>query len=60
MKNTPFTPNLLASGFSRRKFVKMKAGLTAGLATARLGFAASPDISRIPIGLCNHSLRSFR
>lgn len=60
MKNTPFTPNSLASGFSRRKFVKLTAGLTAGLATARLGFAASPDISRIPIGLCNHALRSFR
>ncbi len=48
------------SGCSRRDFLKLSAGLTAGLATTHALSAKTPDLTKIPLGLCNHSLRAMR
>jgi len=52
-----------APGFGempRRDFLKMTAGIATGLATSNVLSANTPDISTIPLGLCNHSLRALK
>ncbi len=44
----------------RREFLKLTGGLAAGLATTQLLSAQRSDLSTIPLGLCNHSLRAWR
>jgi len=48
------------AGFPRRDFLKMSAAFAGSLALGHSLPAQSPDISTIPLGLCNHSLRAWR
>ena len=38
----------------------MTGGIAAGLATGNVLSANTPDLSKIPLGLCNHSLRALK
>ena len=44
----------------RRDFLKLSAGFAASLATGQALTAKTPDLSSIPLGLCNHSLRALK
>lgn len=44
----------------RRDFLKLSGGLAAGLATTHHLSAKRSDLSAIPLGLCNHSLRAWQ
>ncbi len=44
----------------RRNFLKLTAGVAAGLASTRALSATRSDLSAIPLGLCNHSLRALK
>lgn len=48
------------SGIQRRDFLKLTAGIATSLATGNVLSAKTPDISTIPLGLCNHSLRALK
>mgnify|MGYP002630029490 CR=1 FL=1 len=54
MNNSP------KNGMQRRNFLKLSAGFAAGLATSNVLSAKTADISIIPLGLCNHSLRALK
>lgn len=43
----------------RRNFLQLAAGCAAGLAASNVLSAKSPDLSSIPLGLCNHSFRAW-
>ena len=48
-----------ADGPSRRAFLKRSAGLAVGLGAPNLLRAGPPDLSAVPLGLVNHSLRGM-
>ena len=50
----------ITKGIQRRDFLKLTAACAAGLATSNILSAKTADISKIPLGLCNHSLRAFK
>ena len=54
------SPFRLSHGMPRRDFLRLIGGFAAGLATADMLSAKSLDLSQIPLGLCNHSLRGMR
>ena len=46
--------------FSRRNFLRTAAVMAGGIMAGESLRARTPDLSSIPLGLCNHSLRAFK
>lgn len=60
MKESFQEPGPKRSTIQRREFLKLTAGFAAGMATSNVLSAKAADISSIPLGLCNHSLRALK
>lgn len=61
MNKLPISTNIISpsGALSRRKFLKTAALITGCMEATDTLLARAPDLSSIPLGLCNHSLRAM-